>query len=187
MGPVTRFALVGILPSRPFQGIKWAKSFVVTRHTKNIRRTQRYCWMQLRLTSSKIPWSGSTGSRHFSCTFGLFLDVMAYKLKYVCREEDESDDAPHDNFFDNCVAMALLAGDSCAIDTVQARSFFVNFVYGNDNAEAEIQGLHWYSRGGWGSQEFIFCRGKAPPLCGEQSLGRDSLRRLMHTWSMRVA
>lgn len=67
---------------------------------------------------------------------------MAYKLKYVCREEDESDDAPHDNFFDNCVAMALLAGDSCAIDTVQARSFFVNFVYGNDNAEAEIQGLH---------------------------------------------
>ncbi|KAI2511632.1 hypothetical protein MHU86_2698 [Fragilaria crotonensis] len=37
--------------------------------------------------------------------------------------------------------MAPLEGDSYAIDTVQVHTFLVNFVSGNDTAEAKIQGL----------------------------------------------
>ena len=37
--------------------------------------------------------------------------------------------------------MAPLAGDSFAIDTVKVHTFSVNFVAGNDTAEAKIQGL----------------------------------------------
>ena len=37
--------------------------------------------------------------------------------------------------------MTPLAGDSFAIDTVKVHTFSVNFVAGNDTAEAKIQGL----------------------------------------------
>ena len=37
--------------------------------------------------------------------------------------------------------MAPLNGDAYAIDTVQVHTFLVNFVAGNDTAEAKIQGL----------------------------------------------
>ena len=37
--------------------------------------------------------------------------------------------------------MAPLEGNSFAIDTVQVHTFLVNFVSGNDTAEAKIQGL----------------------------------------------
>lgn len=39
------------------------------------------------------------------------------------------------------VAMSPLVGDSYAIDTVRVHTFLVNFVSGNDTAEAKIQGL----------------------------------------------
>jgi ribosomal protein L4 len=45
------------------------------------------------------------------------------------------------NFLDDYVAMAPLNGDAYAIDTVQVHTFLVNFVAGNDTAEAKIQGL----------------------------------------------
>ena len=62
-------------------------------------------------------------------------------LKYICRDKDEADPTPHDDFLDDYVAMAPLSGDSFAIDTVQVHTFLVNFVAGNDTAEAKIQGL----------------------------------------------
>jgi hypothetical protein len=62
-------------------------------------------------------------------------------LKYVCRDKDEADLTVHDDFLDDYVAMAPLNGDSFAIDTVQVHTFLVNFVAGNDTAEAKIQGL----------------------------------------------
>ncbi len=37
--------------------------------------------------------------------------------------------------------MSPLVGDSYAIDTVRVHTFLVNFVSGNDTAEAKIQGL----------------------------------------------
>ena len=62
-------------------------------------------------------------------------------LKYICREKDEPDNTPHDDFLDDYVAMAPLDGNSYAIDTVQVHTFLLNFVSGNDTAEAKIQGL----------------------------------------------
>ena len=62
-------------------------------------------------------------------------------LKYICRENDEPDDTPHDDFLDDYVDMAHLEGNSFAIDTMQVHTFLVNFVSGNDTAEAKIQGL----------------------------------------------
>ena len=62
-------------------------------------------------------------------------------LKYVCCDKDEADEMPNDDFLDDYVAMAPLAGDSYAIDSVQVHTFLVNFVSGNDTAEAKIQGL----------------------------------------------
>lgn len=64
-------------------------------------------------------------------------------LKYICREADASDPtAVNADFLDDYVAMAPLHGDSYAIDTVQVHTFLLNFVAGNDTAEAKIQGLH---------------------------------------------
>lgn len=62
-------------------------------------------------------------------------------LKYVCRDSDEPIVELHDDFLDDYVAKAPLTGDSFAIDTAQVHTFLVNFVAGNDTAEAKIQGL----------------------------------------------
>jgi hypothetical protein len=63
-------------------------------------------------------------------------------LKYVCRENDAPDQlAANDDFLDDYVANAPLEGDSYAIDSVQVHTFLLNFVTGNDTAEAKIQGL----------------------------------------------
>ena len=63
-------------------------------------------------------------------------------LKYVCREKDEADRVTvNEDFLDDYVASAPLTGNSYAIDTVQVHTFLLNFVTGNDTAEAKIQGL----------------------------------------------
>ena len=63
-------------------------------------------------------------------------------LKYVCRDKDEADrDAMNEDFLDDYVAFAPLEGNSYAIDTAQVHTFLLNFVTGNDTAEAKIQGL----------------------------------------------
>jgi Reverse transcriptase (RNA-dependent DNA polymerase) len=63
-------------------------------------------------------------------------------LKYICRDKDEVDAlATHDDFLDDYVASAPLRGNAYAIDTVQVHTFLLNFVTGNDTAEAKIQGL----------------------------------------------
>jgi hypothetical protein len=63
-------------------------------------------------------------------------------LKYVCRENDVPDPmVANDDFLDDYVANAPLEGDSYAIDSVQVHTLLLNFVPGNDTAEAKIQGL----------------------------------------------
>jgi hypothetical protein len=63
-------------------------------------------------------------------------------LKYVCRDKDEADlDAANEDFLDDYVASAPLTGNAYAIDSVQVHTFLLNFVTGNDTAEAKIQGL----------------------------------------------
>jgi hypothetical protein len=46
-----------------------------------------------------------------------------------------------DAFLGDYIAAAPLSGDANAIDTVQVQTFLLNFVTGNDTAEAKIQGL----------------------------------------------
>ena len=63
-------------------------------------------------------------------------------LKYVCRDKDEADlDAANEDFLDDYVNSACLTGNAYAIDSVQVHTFLLNFVTGNDTAEAKIQGL----------------------------------------------
>jgi hypothetical protein len=63
-------------------------------------------------------------------------------LKYICRDNDEADaTAGNDDFLDDYVASAPLEGNAYAIDTVQVHTFLLNFVTGNNTAEAKIQGL----------------------------------------------
>ncbi|KAI2503244.1 hypothetical protein MHU86_11181 [Fragilaria crotonensis] len=62
-------------------------------------------------------------------------------LKYICREHGGPVVEENADFLDDYVAMAPLDGDAYAIDTVQVHTFLVNFVAGNDTAEAKIQGL----------------------------------------------
>ena len=63
-------------------------------------------------------------------------------LKYICREKDGADVATeHEDFLDDYVASASLEGNSYAINTVQVHTFLLNFVTGNNTAEAKIQGL----------------------------------------------
>ena len=63
-------------------------------------------------------------------------------LKYICREADAPDVNPaNEDFLDDYVAAAPLNGNSYAIDTIQVHTFLLNFVTGNDTAEAKIQGL----------------------------------------------
>ena len=62
-------------------------------------------------------------------------------LKYICRDKDEAEDIPNKDFLDDNVAMAPLNGMAYVIDTLQVHTFLLNFVSGNDTAEAKIQGL----------------------------------------------
>ena len=62
-------------------------------------------------------------------------------LKYICREKDEPDLTTNEDVLDDYIARAPLEGDSYVIDSVQVHTFLVNFVSGNDTAEAKIQGL----------------------------------------------
>jgi hypothetical protein len=68
-------------------------------------------------------------------------------LKYVCRDEDNPDPTENEDFLDDYVSMAPLQGDSYAIDSDQVHTFLVNFVSGNDTAEAKIQGLQRLNNG----------------------------------------
>jgi hypothetical protein len=60
-------------------------------------------------------------------------------LKYVCRMNDAEDPTPNADFLDDYVAMAPLIGEAFAIDAVDVHTFIVNFISGNDTAEAKIQ------------------------------------------------
>ena len=62
-------------------------------------------------------------------------------LKYICHENDEPGNEGNEDFLDDYIERAPLTGDSYVIDSVQVHTFLLNFVTGNDTAEAKIQGL----------------------------------------------
>ena len=76
-------------------------------------------------------------------TFLIYLRAIPGRdgvpLKYICREKDIPNVAPNANFLDNYINMALLTIESYVIDSAQVHTFIVNFVSGNETAEAKIQ------------------------------------------------
>jgi hypothetical protein len=60
-------------------------------------------------------------------------------LKYVCHTNDAEDPTPNADFLDDYIAMAPLVGEAFAIDAADVHTFIVNFISGNDTAEAKIQ------------------------------------------------
>jgi hypothetical protein len=60
-------------------------------------------------------------------------------LKYICRTSEEADPTPNVDFLDDYVSMAPLHGEACAIDAADVHTYLVNFVAGNETAEAKIQ------------------------------------------------
>jgi hypothetical protein len=58
-------------------------------------------------------------------------------LKYVCRDNEVSDSTPNTDFIDDYVNMAPLEGEAYAIDSADVHTYIVNFVAGNETAEAK--------------------------------------------------
>ena len=129
-------------------------------------------------------------------------------LKYVCRDKDEADKTPNDNFLDNYVAMAPLNGGVYVIDTLQVHKFLLNFVSWNDTAEAKIQGLQRPNDGreaykylvehyeGVGIHAIDICEadqvlktlfyaGEKPPHMWWAEFESASLKLLMHTFGIK--
>lgn len=60
-------------------------------------------------------------------------------LKYVCRNNPNPDPTPHQDFLDNYVSMAPLAGKAFTIDAVTVHTLLLNFITGNTVAESKVQ------------------------------------------------
>ena len=60
-------------------------------------------------------------------------------LKYICRENYTPNPAPNADFLDDYINMAPLTCGAYVIDSAQVHTFMVNFVSGNETAEAKIQ------------------------------------------------
>ena len=60
-------------------------------------------------------------------------------LSYICRKKDEADPEHHMDFLDDYVNMAPLEGEAFTIDAAQVHTFIMNFISGNQTAEAKIQ------------------------------------------------
>jgi hypothetical protein len=101
----------------------------------------------------------------------------------------------NDDFLDDYVTNAPLEGDSYAIDSVQVHTLLLNFVPGNDTAEAKIQGLQRPNDGREAFKRLVeHYEGEGihaidireadevlKILCGGLNLRRDSQGRSTHT------
>jgi hypothetical protein len=68
-------------------------------------------------------------------------------LKYVCRARDLPDPIPNVDFINDYVNMAPLHGEAFAIDATDVHTYLVNFVAGNETAEAKIQAYEAQNNG----------------------------------------
>jgi hypothetical protein len=59
-------------------------------------------------------------------------------LKYIRRENEAPDPTPNADFLDDYVNMAPLNGEAFAIDVADVHTYLVNFVAGNETAEAKM-------------------------------------------------
>lgn len=61
-------------------------------------------------------------------------------LSYVCRDSDQPDPTPHEDFIDDYVTMAPINhGEAFGIDASEVHTLIVKFITGNDTAEMKIK------------------------------------------------
>jgi len=101
------------------------KSKTLSETARPVRFTEKIRW---------IDWAPS---------FLNFLRVIPGRdgvpLKYVCRTNDLPDPKPCPDFLDEYVAMAPLHGEAFTVDAAEVHTYIVNFIAGNQTAEAKIQ------------------------------------------------
>jgi hypothetical protein len=68
-------------------------------------------------------------------------------LKYVCKTRELADPTPNIDFIDNYVSMTPLHGEAFTIDAADVHTYLVNFVAGNETAEAKIQAYEAHNNG----------------------------------------
>ena len=68
-------------------------------------------------------------------------------LKYVCRPHEAPNPNPNGDFLDDYVYMAALDGEAFTIDAADVHTFIVNFISGNETAEAKIQAYEGQNNG----------------------------------------
>jgi hypothetical protein len=59
-------------------------------------------------------------------------------LKYICRLNEAPDPTPNGDFLDDYVSMAAFKGEAFTINAADVHTFIVNFISGNETAEAKI-------------------------------------------------
>jgi hypothetical protein len=66
---------------------------------------------------------------------------------HICRTSERSDPTPNVDFLDDHVSMAPLHGEAFTIDAADVHTYLVNFVAGNEMAEAKIQAYEAQNNG----------------------------------------
>ena len=73
-------------------------------------------------------------------------------LAYVCRTNSTPDPTPHPDFLEMYIKMAPLQGDTYLINKAEVHTLIVNFIVGNETAEAKIQ---THSQSNNGREDFL--------------------------------
>jgi hypothetical protein len=68
-------------------------------------------------------------------------------LRYICWENEAPDPTPNADFLDDYVNMAPLNGEAFTIDAADVHTYLVNFVAGNETAEAKMQAYEGQNNG----------------------------------------
>jgi hypothetical protein len=68
-------------------------------------------------------------------------------LRYIFRENKAPDPTPNAYFLNDYVSMAPLNGEAFTINAADVHTYLVNFVAGNETAEAKMQAYEGQNNG----------------------------------------
>jgi len=89
--------------------------------------------------AKKVKW---TDWKHpFINYLRTIVDKDEHHVRYVCKPQDVPEPSHSSDFFENYVAMAPLTGEPSTIDSVEVLTLIINFIAGNETAEAKKPAL----------------------------------------------